>query len=87
MNALNAKMDFLMNKKSKHKETRWNRIRKKHLNNLTVTTSTVKKFINMNFVGENEIKTMASLDGEKKNILNPIVVMNLRHEMVCRMVT
>lgn len=72
----------LTNKKYRHRETRWNRIRKKHLNNLTVTTSTVKKFINMNFIGENDIKIMADDEVAKKNLLNPVVVMNLRHEMV-----
>lgn len=75
--------DFLQkDKKFKHKETRWNRIRKKHLNNLTVTTSTVKKFINMNFIDENEIRHMADDENHRKNMLNPVVVMNVRHEMI-----
>ncbi|XP_063709053.1 calponin homology domain-containing protein DDB_G0272472 [Culicoides brevitarsis] len=78
----NPTMDVLNSKKSKHKETRWNRIRKKHLNNLTVTTSTVKKFINMNFVHENEIQSMTNPDGLRRQLLNPVVVMNLRHEMI-----
>uniref|UniRef100_A0A336MGR4 CSON000878 protein n=1 Tax=Culicoides sonorensis TaxID=179676 RepID=A0A336MGR4_CULSO len=75
-------MNTMNNKKSKHKETRWNRIRKKHLNNLTVTTNTVKKFINMNFVHENDIQMMSDPDQTRRQLLNPIVVMNLRHEMI-----
>lgn len=75
-------MDIINSKKSKHKETRWNRIRKKHLNNLTVTTNTVKKFINMNFVHENDIRMMSNPDGLRRQLLNPVVVMNLRHEMI-----
>lgn len=75
-------MDAINSKKSKHKETRWNRIRKKHLNSLTVTTSTVKKFINMNFVHENDIQMMSNPEGIRRQLLNPVVVMNLRHEMI-----
>lgn len=78
----NNQMDAINSKKSKHKETRWNRIRKKHLNSLTVTTSTVKKFINMNFVHENDIRMMSNPDGLRRQLLNPVVVMNLRHEMI-----
>lgn len=36
----------------------------------------------MNYVGENDIKLMADDDAVKKNFLNPVVVMNVRHEMV-----
>lgn len=75
-------MDAINSKKSKHKETRWNRIRKKHLNSLTVTTNTVKKFINMNFVHENDIQMMSNPDGLRRQLLNPVVVMKLRHEMI-----
>ncbi|XP_055858956.1 putative protein tag-278 [Episyrphus balteatus] len=67
---------------SKHlnKDTRWDRIRKKHTNNLNVKTSLVKKFVEMDFIGRNNTKL---LNGEVdvKNNLNPLLVMDLRHEM------
>lgn len=69
-------------KSSKNKETRWDRIRKKHMNSVNVTTENVKKFFGMNFINEHQLRI---LNGESKRrfYLNPALVMNIRHEMVC----
>uniref|UniRef100_A0A182R2Z7 Uncharacterized protein n=1 Tax=Anopheles funestus TaxID=62324 RepID=A0A182R2Z7_ANOFN len=74
-------------RKARAKETRWDRIRRKHLNNLTVTSKTVKKFINMDFVDENQLRLLMS--GEcagsgTKPMLDPLLVMDIRHEMIRR---
>lgn len=68
-------------KSSKNKETRWDRIRKKHMNSVNVTTENVKKFFGMNFINEHQLRI---LNGESKRrfYLNPSIVMNIRHEMV-----
>ncbi|KAJ6649713.1 Coiled-coil domain-containing protein [Pseudolycoriella hygida] len=70
-------------KSSRNKETRWDRIRKKHMNSVNVTTENVKKFFGMNFVNENQLRI---LNGESKRrfYLNPALVMNIRHEMIRR---
>ena len=67
--------------KTKPKETKWDRIRKKHLNNVTVSSKMVKKLFNMNFVDDDQMKLLNGV-GPEKNRLNPILVMDVRHEMV-----
>ncbi|XP_053672409.1 titin homolog [Anopheles nili] len=75
-------------RKAREKESRWDRIRRKHLNNLTVTSKTVKKFINMDFVDETQLRMMMSGNtvgpGGTKPILDPVLVMDLRHDMIRR---
>uniref|UniRef100_A0A182Q8R4 Uncharacterized protein n=1 Tax=Anopheles farauti TaxID=69004 RepID=A0A182Q8R4_9DIPT len=74
-------------RKARAKESRWDRIRRKHLNNLTVTSKTVKKFINMDFVDENQLRLLMAGDsagGGTKSVLDPVLVMDIRHEMVRR---
>lgn len=63
------------------KETRWDRISKKHINSVNVTTENVKKFFGMTFVNENQLKLM---NGEelKTSCIDPMLVMNMRHEIV-----
>lgn len=64
-------------KSQKEKESRWDIIRKKHINCINVTTETVRKFLNLDFVDEK------SLIGKgKRRRLDPVIVMDLRHEMV-----
>lgn len=72
-------------KSTKNKETRWDRIRKKHMNSVNVTTENVKKFFGMSFINEHQLRI---LNGESKRrfYLNPALVMNIRHEMVCGIV-
>uniref|UniRef100_A0A182W6R2 Uncharacterized protein n=1 Tax=Anopheles minimus TaxID=112268 RepID=A0A182W6R2_9DIPT len=74
-------------RKARAKETRWDRIRRKHLNNLTVTSKTVKKFINMDFVDESQLRLLMageSAGSGTKPILDPVLVMDIRHEMIRR---
>ncbi|XP_317210.4 uncharacterized protein LOC1277724 [Anopheles gambiae] len=78
-------------RKARAKESRWDRIRRKHLNNLTVTSKTVKKFINMDFVDENQLRLMmagegagSGTPGNGKPMLDPVLVMDIRHEMIRR---
>lgn len=67
--------------KSKNKDTKWERIRKKHVHNIHVKTETIKKFIQMDFVDQNQRKLLNG-ECENKISLNPAIVMELRHEMV-----
>lgn len=68
-------------KSSRNKETRWDRIRKKHMNSVNITTENVRKFFGMNFINEHQLRI---LNGESKRrfYLNPALVMNTRHGMV-----
>jgi hypothetical protein len=71
------------NKISKHtKDTRWDKIRKKHLSHVNLTTATVKKLFDMNFVDEKQLKLMAADPAKYKLLLDPVQVMNCRHQMV-----
>ncbi|XP_037904120.1 calponin homology domain-containing protein DDB_G0272472 [Hermetia illucens] len=72
--------------KLRSKDTRWDRIRKRHLNSLSVKTETVKKFFAMDFIGRDQLKALSE-DNSKKKVLDPVLVMNLRHEMVRTNVT
>lgn len=64
---------------NKTKETRWERIRKKHTK-VTVTTDAVKKFFNLNYVNNNQMKIM---NGEcVPQTLDPALVMQMRHNDV-----
>ncbi|XP_058123883.1 uncharacterized protein LOC131281716 [Anopheles ziemanni] len=74
-------------RKARAKESRWDRIRRKHLNNLTVTSKTVKKFINMDFIDESQLRMLMAGEGTgtgTKPILDPVLVMDIRHEMIRR---
>lgn len=68
-------------KNNLNKETRWDRISKRHLNSVNVTTENVKKFIGMTFVNANQLKIM-NTDRLKKPHIDPMLVMNMRHEIV-----
>lgn len=47
----------------------------------------IKKLIEKNFIGINELKRMMMSDEEERNggfgFLNPTIVMDMRHSMVC----
>ncbi|XP_058824607.1 calponin homology domain-containing protein DDB_G0272472 [Topomyia yanbarensis] len=70
--------------KTKPKENRWDRIRRKHLNNITVTSKTVKRFFNMDFIDENQMRILNGDGDLQKTTLNPVLVMDIRHEMIKR---
>uniref|UniRef100_A0A1A9ZZP6 Sfi1 spindle body domain-containing protein n=1 Tax=Glossina pallidipes TaxID=7398 RepID=A0A1A9ZZP6_GLOPL len=64
------------------KETRWDRIRKRHHTNAivqTLKTEAVKRFIEMDFIGKHQNRIMNGIAEDRA--LDPILVMNIRHEM------
>lgn len=65
------------------KETRWERISKKQLSSVQVTTENVKRFFGMEFINDHQLR---ALNGEpmRKFAINPMLVMDLRHEVVSR---
>ncbi|XP_022220908.2 LOW QUALITY PROTEIN: trichohyalin [Drosophila obscura] len=67
--------------KSKSKDTRWDRIRKRHLNAhpLGLKTDAVRRFIEVDYVGQRQEKLL--IEGEHAKQLNPSVIMDMRHEM------
>uniref|UniRef100_A0A182IYA5 Sfi1 spindle body domain-containing protein n=2 Tax=Anopheles atroparvus TaxID=41427 RepID=A0A182IYA5_ANOAO len=75
-------------RKARAKESRWDRIRRKHLSNLTVTSKTVKKFINMDYIDESQLRMLMAGEGVAgagtKPVLDPVLVMDIRHEMIRR---
>ncbi|XP_062548825.1 calponin homology domain-containing protein DDB_G0272472 [Armigeres subalbatus] len=70
--------------KTHPKENRWDRIRRKHLNNITVTSKTVKRFFNMDFVDESQMRILNGDGPQQRSALNPVLVMDIRHEMIKR---
>lgn len=64
-----------------NKDTRWDRIRKKHINSVCITSESVKKIFGMNFINENQMKYLNG-DRTKYRQLDPTLVMNMRHEIV-----
>lgn len=69
-------LESLLNQ-TKPRENRWNRIRRKHLDSITVTSKTVKRFFNMDFVDEAQMRILNG-DGPQKAMLNPMLVMDIR---------
>lgn len=67
-------------KARREKESRWDLIRKKHLNCINVTSETVRKFLAMDFVTDDKLRGGSG----RIRRLDPVVVMNLRHEMIKR---
>lgn len=71
-------LERLLSGKSKLKENRWDRIRRKHLNNITVTSKTVKRFFNMDFIDDSQLKILNGDGRPRKTALNPVLVMDIR---------
>ncbi|XP_073817031.1 uncharacterized protein [Musca autumnalis] len=67
---------------SHNKDTRWDRIRKRHGsgNSANLKTETVKRFIEIDYVGKNQQNLMNGAI-KLENKLDPVLVMDLRHEM------
>lgn len=65
------------------KANKWDKIKKKYSSNINLSSDTVKKFLELNFVSEKADKILKG--GEQvcsMEALNPAVIMDLRHEMV-----
>lgn len=71
---MSAKMKAL-----RERESRWEIIRTKHVNSINVTSNIVRKFLAMDFVDE---KRLSGYRKSGHRLLDPVVVMDLRHEMV-----
>lgn len=73
---------------TKNKESRWDRIQKKHINSVTpilqCSSATVNALFDMNFVSNNQIKKMSSSSTEciYSGTIDPALIMQLRHESV-----
>lgn len=67
-----------------NKPTRWDRIRKRHLNAnpLAFKTDAVRRFIEVDYVDKRQSQLL--IDGEPKKQLNPSVIMDMRHEMFAK---
>lgn len=64
-------------KSRREKESRWEMIRKKHINCINVTSQIVRKFLSMDYVDEKRL-----MSGGNRRRLDPVLVMDLRHDMV-----
>ncbi|KNC33839.1 hypothetical protein FF38_08988 [Lucilia cuprina] len=69
-------------KSSNNKDTRWDRIRKRHCSNISTNlkSDAVKKFIEIDYIGRHQQNIMKG-DNSSQSNLDPVLVMNLRHEM------
>lgn len=66
-----------------HKETRWDRIRKRNCtnNSTNLKSDAVKKFIEIDYIGKHQ-QNLLNGDNALETTLDPVLVMDLRHEMV-----
>lgn len=66
-----------------NKDTRWDRIRKRHCSytSTNLKSDTVKKFIEIDYIGKHQ-QNMMNGEINIRTKLDPVLVMNLRHEMV-----
>lgn len=66
-----------------NKDTRWDRIRKRHCNNTATAlkSEAVKRFIEIDYIGKHQ-QNILNGDIGMENKLDPVLVMDLRHEMV-----
>lgn len=69
---------------SHNKDTRWDRIRKRHGgsgNSANLKTETVKRFIEIDYVGKHQ-QNILNGAAKAQTVLDPVLVMDLRHQMV-----
>lgn len=73
--------DILESKINKH--TRWDRISKKYTSNHEITSETVRKFLDLNYVDEKNIKGFCgSSENSTPDNINPQILMDIRHGSV-----
>jgi len=75
-------MSHLKRREKPNKETRWDRIRKRHqqVNPLGLKTEAVRRLIEADYVGRRQERLL--IEGEETKQLNPSVIMDMRHKMV-----
>lgn len=80
----NIQSNNLNKKLNKFKESKWDKIRKKYNNtSFNLTTETVKKFLDLNYIEKKDLHGLHH-GSESRNLLDPITIMDLRHENVKR---
>ncbi|XP_037710756.1 calponin homology domain-containing protein DDB_G0272472 [Drosophila subpulchrella] len=74
-------MSHLRRREKPNKETRWDRIRKRHqqVNPLGLKTEAVRRLIEADYVGRRQERLL--IEGEETKQLNPSVIMDMRHKM------
>ncbi|KAH8351935.1 hypothetical protein KR084_000699 [Drosophila pseudotakahashii] len=74
-------MSHLKRREKPNKETRWDRIRKRHqqVNALGLKTDAVRRLIEADYVGRRQERIL--IEGENTKQLNPSVIMDMRHKM------
>lgn len=76
------KMSHVKRREKLDKDTRWDRIRKRHqqANPLGLKTDAVRRFIEVDYVGKRQERLL--IEGDEPKQLNPSVIMDMRHKMV-----
>lgn len=64
------------------KESRWDRIRKKHINTINFTSGTINKMMRMQFIKDKDLDRMNGKNARTLDLLDPVLVMNIRHSAV-----
>ncbi|KAH8283062.1 hypothetical protein KR054_011935 [Drosophila jambulina] len=74
-------MSHLKRREKLNKDTRWDRIRKRHqqANPLGLKTEAVRRFIEVDYVGKRQERLL--IEGDEPKQLNPSVIMDMRHKM------
>lgn len=66
-----------------NKKTRWDRISKKYSSNHEITSETVKKFLDLNYVDDKNMKDFCgSSENSTPDNINPQILMDIRHGSV-----
>lgn len=77
-------MDKSLTNRGVGKETRWDRIRKRHCShpsNSNSKSELIKRLIEKDFIGQKRQNNMLN-ENLTFNLLNPALVMDIRHQMV-----
>ena len=66
-----------------NKKTRWDRISKKYSSNNEITSETVRKFLDLNYVDDKNMKDFCgSSENSTPDNINPQILMDIRHGSV-----
>lgn len=76
-------MKQTIKEKSSQKLTRWDRIRKRNTSKISYSLKTdiVRNFIEKDYINQNDESVLCGKSAPNK-VLNPVLVMDIRHEMV-----
>ncbi|XP_030383502.1 calponin homology domain-containing protein DDB_G0272472 [Scaptodrosophila lebanonensis] len=76
-------MSLWKSREKSYKDTRWDRIRKRHqnTNTLALKTDAVRRLIETDYIGKHNERLLIEGEPEPSKKLNPSVIMDIRHEM------